>query len=65
MTLKVEALYTGGVLKPTRELPLRDKQLRGPIGSSSIEQSGSSASVANGWRRSTSPQGIVTPPLRG
>ena len=27
MTLKVEAIYTGGVLKPTCELPLRDKQL--------------------------------------
>jgi predicted DNA-binding antitoxin AbrB/MazE fold protein len=24
MTQKVEAIYTGGVLKPTRELPLRD-----------------------------------------
>jgi predicted DNA-binding antitoxin AbrB/MazE fold protein len=26
MTQKVEAIYTGGVLKPTRELPFRDKQ---------------------------------------
>lgn len=26
MTQKVEAIYTGGVLKPTRELSLRDKQ---------------------------------------
>jgi predicted DNA-binding antitoxin AbrB/MazE fold protein len=26
MTQKVEAIYTGGVLKPTSELPLRDKQ---------------------------------------
>jgi predicted DNA-binding antitoxin AbrB/MazE fold protein len=26
MTQKVEAIYSGGVLKPTRELPLRDKQ---------------------------------------
>jgi predicted DNA-binding antitoxin AbrB/MazE fold protein len=26
MTQKVEAIYIGGVLKPTRELPLRDKQ---------------------------------------
>ncbi len=26
MTQKVEAIYTGGVLKPTRELPLKDKQ---------------------------------------
>ena len=26
MTQKVEAIYTGGVLKPTRELLLRDKQ---------------------------------------
>jgi len=26
MTQKVEAIYTDGVLKPTRELPLRDKQ---------------------------------------
>lgn len=26
MTQKVEAIYTGGVLRPTRELPLRDKQ---------------------------------------
>jgi predicted DNA-binding antitoxin AbrB/MazE fold protein len=26
MTEKVEAIYTDGVLKPTRELPLRDKQ---------------------------------------
>ena len=26
MTQKVEAIYTGGVLKPTRELPLRDQQ---------------------------------------
>ena len=26
MTQKVEAIYSGGVLKPTRELSLRDKQ---------------------------------------
>jgi predicted DNA-binding antitoxin AbrB/MazE fold protein len=26
MTQKVEAIYSGGILKPTRELPLRDKQ---------------------------------------
>ena len=26
MTQKVEAIYTDGVLKPTRELSLRDKQ---------------------------------------
>ena len=26
MTEKVEAIYTGGVLKPTRELSLRDEQ---------------------------------------
>ena len=26
MTQKVEAIYTGGVLKPTRELPLKDQQ---------------------------------------
>jgi predicted DNA-binding antitoxin AbrB/MazE fold protein len=26
MTQKIEAIYTGGVLKPTGELPLRDKQ---------------------------------------
>jgi predicted DNA-binding antitoxin AbrB/MazE fold protein len=26
VTQKVEAVYTGGVLKPTRPLPLRDKQ---------------------------------------
>ena len=26
MTQKVEAIYTGGVLKPTHDLPLRDKQ---------------------------------------
>jgi predicted DNA-binding antitoxin AbrB/MazE fold protein len=26
MTQKVDAIYTGGVLKPMRELPLRDKQ---------------------------------------
>ena len=26
MTQKVEAIYTGGVLKPTSELSLRDKQ---------------------------------------
>jgi predicted DNA-binding antitoxin AbrB/MazE fold protein len=26
MTQKVEAIYTGGVLKPTRELPLKDRQ---------------------------------------
>jgi predicted DNA-binding antitoxin AbrB/MazE fold protein len=26
MTQKIEAIYTGGVLKPTRELPLKDKQ---------------------------------------
>jgi predicted DNA-binding antitoxin AbrB/MazE fold protein len=26
MTQKVEAVYTGGVLKPTRELPLKDQQ---------------------------------------
>ena len=26
MTQKVEAIYSGGVLRPTRELPLRDKQ---------------------------------------
>ncbi len=26
MTQKVEAVYTGGILKPTRELPLKDKQ---------------------------------------
>ena len=26
MTQKVEAIYTGGVLKPTRELPLKDEQ---------------------------------------
>ena len=26
MTQKVEAIYTDGVLKPTRELALRDKQ---------------------------------------
>lgn len=26
MTQKVEAVYTGGVLKPTRELPLKDNQ---------------------------------------
>ena len=26
MTQKVEAIYTGGVLRPTRELPLRDQQ---------------------------------------
>ena len=26
MTQKVEAIYTGGVLKPTHALPLRDKQ---------------------------------------
>jgi predicted DNA-binding antitoxin AbrB/MazE fold protein len=26
VTQKVEAIYIGGVLKPTRELPLRDKQ---------------------------------------
>src|SRR5262245_31882556 len=26
MTQKVEAIYSGGVLKPTRELGLRDKQ---------------------------------------
>ena len=27
MTEKVNAIYSGGVLKPTRELGLRDKQL--------------------------------------
>ena len=26
MTQKVDAIYTAGVLKPTRELPFRDKQ---------------------------------------
>ena len=26
MTQKVEAIYSGGVLTPTRELPLRDRQ---------------------------------------
>lgn len=26
MTEKVEAVYTNGILKPTRELPLKDKQ---------------------------------------
>jgi predicted DNA-binding antitoxin AbrB/MazE fold protein len=26
MTQKVDAIYTGGVLKPTRQLPLKDKQ---------------------------------------
>jgi predicted DNA-binding antitoxin AbrB/MazE fold protein len=26
MTQRVEAIYTGGDLKPTRELPLRDEQ---------------------------------------
>ena len=26
MNKKVEAVYTGGVLKPTRELPLKDEQ---------------------------------------
>jgi predicted DNA-binding antitoxin AbrB/MazE fold protein len=26
MTQKVEAIYTDGVLKPTRDLPLKDKQ---------------------------------------
>ena len=26
MTQKVDAIYTGGVLKPTRELSLKDKQ---------------------------------------
>ena len=26
MTQKVEAIYTGGVLKPTRDLPLQDQQ---------------------------------------
>lgn len=26
MTQKVDAIYTGGVLKPVRELPLRDQQ---------------------------------------
>ncbi len=26
MTQKVDAIYTGGVLKPTRSLPLKEKQ---------------------------------------
>lgn len=26
MTQKVEAIYTGGILKPTRDLPLKDQQ---------------------------------------
>ena len=26
MTQRVEAIYSGGVLKPTRELPFRDQQ---------------------------------------
>ena len=52
MTQRVEAIYNGGVLRPTRELPLRNGQrVRLHLGTASIE-SALDLRCALGWEKS-------------